>query len=188
MRRWNGSEGCSTIGERHAGPAATGYIRTIVRRRPGVCLTFTRWSAIVTTSNAEATWEGGLKTGKGSFRAESGAFESSYSFSSRFESTRGSSPEELIAAAHAACISMALSGGLEQAGTPPTRITTKAACTVEKAADGFRITRMRLVLRGVVPGVNQSAFKAAAEAALNGCPVSNALKNNVAVELDAALE
>ena len=139
-------------------------------------------------SNAEATWEGGLKNGRGSFRAESGAFESSYSFSSRFEGTRGSSPEELIAAAHAACISMALSGALDQAGTPPTRITTKAACTVEKVGDGFRITRMRLVLRGAVPGVNQSAFKAAAEGALNGCPVSNALKNNVAVELDAALE
>ena len=140
------------------------------------------------TSNAEATWEGGLKNGRGSFRGESGGFESSYSFGSRFEGTRGSSPEELIAAAHAACISMALSAGLEQAGTPPTRITTKAACTVEKVGDGFRITKMRLVVRGAVPGIDQSAFKAAAEAAKNGCPVTNALKNNVAVELDAALE
>jgi lipoyl-dependent peroxiredoxin len=142
----------------------------------------------VTTSNAEATWEGGLKNGKGSFRAESGAFQSTYSFSTRFEGASGSSPEELIAAAHAACISMALSAGLEQAGTPPTRITTRAACTVEKVGDGFRITRMHLVVRGAVPGVDQAAFKTAAEAAKNGCPVSNALKNNVAVELDAALE
>lgn len=140
------------------------------------------------TRNAEATWEGGLKNGKGTFRAESGAFEASYSFDTRFGETRGSSPEELIAAAHAACISMALSAGLEQAGTPPTRITTRAACTVEKVGEGFRITRMRLVLRGTVPGVDQAAFKAAAEAARDGCPVSNALKNNVAVELDAALE
>ena len=140
------------------------------------------------TSNAEATWEGGLKTGKGNFRAESGAFQAAYSFGTRFGDTKGSNPEELIAAAHAACLSMALSVGLEQAGTPPTRITTKAACTVDKVGDGFRITGMKLVVRGVVPGIDQAAFKRAAEAAKDGCPVSNALKNNVPMELDAALE
>jgi lipoyl-dependent peroxiredoxin len=141
----------------------------------------------VSTSNAEAVWEGGLKNGKGTFRGESGGFDATYSFGSRFSGMRGSSPEELIAAAHAACLSMALAAGLEQAGTPATSITTKAACTVDKVGDGFRITRMRLVLRGNVPGVDQTAFKAAAQSALNGCPVSNALKNNVEVELDAAL-
>lgn len=140
------------------------------------------------TSNAEATWQGGLKNGKGNFRAESGAFEAGYSFETRFGDTKGSNPEELIAAAHAACFSMALAVGLEQAGTPATRITTKAACTVDKVGDGFRITTMRLVSRGQVPGIDQAKFKQAAEAAKNGCPVSNALKNNVQVELDAALE
>jgi osmotically inducible protein OsmC len=142
----------------------------------------------VRTSNAEATWQGGLKNGKGNFRAESGAFEAGYSFGTRFGDTRGSNPEELIAAAHAACFSMALAVGLEQAGTPATRITTRAACTVDKVGDGFRITTMRLVTRGQVPGIDQAKFQQAAEAAKNGCPVSNALKNNVQLELDAALE
>lgn len=140
------------------------------------------------TSNAEATWQGGLKNGKGNFRAESGAFEAGYSFGTRFGDAKGSNPEELIAAAHAACFSMALAVGLEQAGTPATRITTRAACTVDKVGDGFRITTMRLVSRGQVPGIDQAKFKEAAEAAKNGCPVSNALKNNVRLELDAALE
>lgn len=140
------------------------------------------------TSNAEATWQGGLKNGKGNFRAESGAFEAGYSFGTRFGDTKGSNPEELIAAAHAACFSMALALGLEAAGTPATRITTRAACTVDKVGDGFRITTMRLVARGQVPGIDQAKFQQAAEAAKNGCPVSNALKNNVQLELDAALE
>jgi osmotically inducible protein OsmC len=142
----------------------------------------------VPTSNAEATWEGGLKGGKGNFRAASGAFQGGYSFGTRFGGEKGTNPEELIAAAHAACLSMALSAGLEQAGTPATSVTTRAACTVDKVGDGFRITSMRLVVRGKVPGIDQAAFKAAAEAAKNGCPVSNALKNNVKLELDAALE
>ena len=140
------------------------------------------------TSNAEATWEGGLKNGKGIYRAASGAFQSAYSFGTRFGGDQGSNPEELIAAAEAACLSMALSAGLEQAGTPPTRITTRAACTVEKVGEGFRITRIRLTVRGQVPGIDQAAFQAAAESAKNGCPVSNAHKNNLEMELDAALE
>ena len=140
------------------------------------------------TSNAEATWDGGLNDGKGSFRAESGAFQAGYSAGTRFGGEKGSNPEELIAAAHAACFSMALAVGLEKAGTPSTRITTTAACTVDKVGDGFRITTMRLVTRGRVPGIDQAKFREAAEAAKNGCPVSNALKNNVQVELDAALE
>ncbi len=139
------------------------------------------------TSTSDATWEGGLQHGKGHFRAGSGAFEGDYSFATRFGDVRGTNPEELIAAAHAACLSMALSAGLEQAGTPATRISTNAACTVEKVGDAFRITRMRLRVRGVVPGMDNAAFREAAEAAKNGCPVSNALHNNVAMELDAAL-
>jgi osmotically inducible protein OsmC len=83
---------------------------------------------------------------------------------------------------------MALSAGLEKAGTPATRITTKAACTLESGGGGSKITKMRLETRGTVPGVDQAAFLKAAEAAKEGCPVSGALKGNVAVELDARLE
>ena len=140
------------------------------------------------TRKASAVWEGGLRSGKGSYKTASGLVGGNYGFGSRFEESPGSNPEELIAAAHAACLSMALSGGLERAGKPATRVTTEAACTVEKVGDAFRITRMRLVVRGKVPGMDQAGFAAAAEAAKDGCPVSNALKGNVAFELDAKLE
>jgi osmotically inducible protein OsmC len=142
----------------------------------------------MTTSSANAVWEGVLRTGRGHFKAGSGAFEGDYSFATRFESARGTNPEELIAAAHAACLSMALSGVLEKNGTPATRISTTAACTVEKVGDGFKITRMRLEVRGRVPGVDQPGFAEAAEAAKKGCPVSTALQGNVQLELDARLE
>jgi lipoyl-dependent peroxiredoxin len=140
------------------------------------------------TSSASAVWEGVLRSGRGHFRAGSGAFEGDYSFATRFEGARGTNPEELIAAAHAACLSMALSAGLEKNGTPASRITTKASCTVDKVGDGFKITRMRLEVRGQVPGLDQSAFASAAEAAKKGCPVSTALQGNVQMELDARLE
>jgi lipoyl-dependent peroxiredoxin len=142
----------------------------------------------MTTSSASAVWEGVLRSGRGHFKAGSGAFEGDYSFATRFESARGTNPEELIAAAHAACLSMALSGVLEKGGTPATRISTKAACTVEKAGEGFKITRMRLEVRGKVPGLDQGKFAQAAEAAKQGCPVSTALQGNVQLELDARLE
>lgn len=140
-----------------------------------------------TTSTATATWEGGLRTGKGQFNAKSGAFQGSYSFQTRFEGAKGTTPEELIAAAHASCVSMALSAELEKAGTPATRITTTASATIGSVPNGFRITRMRLEVRGQVPGVDQAAFAKAAEAAKEGCPVSQALKGNVPLELDARL-
>ena len=140
------------------------------------------------TSKAEAVWEGVLRSGKGHFKAGSGAFEGDYTFATRFESARGTNPEELIAAAHAACLSMALSAELEKNRTPATRIRTNAACTVEKAGEGFKITRMRLEVRGKVSGIDQAGFAKAAEAAKNGCPVSTALKGNVQFELDAKLE
>lgn len=140
------------------------------------------------TSDADAVWEGGLKGGKGHYSAATGSFSGDYTFSSRFVGDGGTNPEELIAAAHAACFSMALAAGLEAAGTPPTRIATRAACTVEKKDGGFRITTMKLVCRGSVPGIDQSAFRQAAESAKGGCPVSLALQGNVAVELDAQLE
>jgi osmotically inducible protein OsmC len=140
-----------------------------------------------TTSTATATWEGGLRNGKGQFNAKSGSFQGSYSFRTRFEGQKGTNPEELIAAAHASCLSMALSAGLEGAGTPATRITTTASATIDKVGDGFQITRMRLEVRGEVPGVDQAGFAKAAEAAKEGCPVSQALKGNVPFELDARL-
>jgi osmotically inducible protein OsmC len=142
----------------------------------------------MTTSNASAVWEGVLRSGRGHFKAGSGAFEGDYSFATRFEGARGTNPEELIAAAHAACLSMALSAGLEKGGTPATRISTKASCTVDKAGEGFKITRMRLEVRGKVAGLDQAGFAKAAEEAKNGCPVSTALQGNVEMELDARLE
>jgi osmotically inducible protein OsmC len=142
----------------------------------------------MTTSSASAAWEGVLRSGRGHFKAGSGAFEGDYSFATRFENARGTNPEELIAAAHAACLSMALSGVLEKDGTPATRISTTAACSVEKVGDGFKITRMRLEVRGKVPGVDQAKFAQAAEAAKKGCRVSTALQGNVKLELDARLE
>jgi osmotically inducible protein OsmC len=139
------------------------------------------------TSTSSAAWEGGLRNGHGRFNAGSGAFGGDYSFATRFESAKGTNPEELLAAAHAACFSMALSAGLEAARTPATRISTTARCTVEKAGEGFQITKMRLEVRGEVPGVDQAGFLAAAEQAKAGCPVSQALKGIPQIELDAKL-
>jgi osmotically inducible protein OsmC len=141
----------------------------------------------MSTSTSSAVWEGGLRSGRGHFNAGSGAFGGDYTFATRFEGAKGTNPEELIAAAHAACLSMALSAGLEAAKTPATRISTKASCTVEKAGDGFRITKMRLEVRGEVPGLDQKGFEAAAQQAKDGCPVSQALKGNLQMELDARL-
>lgn len=140
------------------------------------------------TSNATAVWEGGLKGGRGNFKAGSGAFEGAYSFPTRFEGARGTNPEELIAAAHAACFSMALAAGLEKSGTPATRISTKASCTIDKVGDGFKITRMQLEVRGKVPGLDHAGFAKAADAAKKGCPVSGALQGNVQIDVAARLE
>jgi lipoyl-dependent peroxiredoxin len=141
----------------------------------------------MTTSTATAAWEGRLRDGRGQFNGKSGIIQGSYSFSTRFEGAQGTNPEELIAAAHASCLSMALSGVIEKAGKTPTRITTTASATIDKAGDGFRITKMRLEVRGEVPGMDQAEFAKAAEAAKDGCPVSQALKGNVPFELDARL-
>jgi len=111
------------------------------------------------TSRATAVWEGGLKQGTGDFRAASGSFGGSYSFLTRFEGTHGATPEELIAAAHASCLSMALSADLEKAGTPATRVATEAACTIEPVNGVPTITTMALQVRGKVPGLDQAAFQ-----------------------------
>jgi osmotically inducible protein OsmC len=141
----------------------------------------------MTTSTATAAWEGGLRAGRGQFNGKSGIIQGAYSFSTRFEGAQGTNPEELIAAAHASCLSMALSGVIEKAGKTPVRITTTASATTDKVGDGFRITKMRLEVRGEVPGMDQAEFAKAAEAAKDGCPVSQALKGNVPFELDARL-
>src|SRR4029079_6117646 len=136
---------------------------------------------------ASAVWKGGLKGGTGTFKAASGNITGNYSFSSRFEEGAGSNPEELLAAAHAACFSMALSAQLEGNGTPAQRVETKAVCTVEKAGAGFKITTMKLTTRATAPGVEAAKFQELAAAARDGCPVSQALKGNVNIILDAAL-
>lgn len=139
------------------------------------------------TRNASAVWEGGLKGGKGSFKGESGSISGSYSFGSRFENAGGSTPEELLAAAEAACYSMALSADLEKNGTPATKVETKAACTIEQIPGGVGITTMKLDVIATVPGIDNAKFQHIASATKEGCPVSKALANNVRIELTARL-
>ncbi|HKY76162.1 MAG TPA: OsmC family protein [Acidimicrobiia bacterium] len=125
---------------------------------------------------ANARWEGGLKDGKGNMRLGGGAFEGQYSFSSRFEEGVGTNPEELIAAAHAGCFSMAFSGGLEKAGFSPNSVETEAKVHLSPAdGGGFRISRIDLVTNADVPNIEEDAFQQAAQAAKEGCPVSKAL-------------
>ena len=137
------------------------------------------------TRRASAEWKGGLK-GTGRFDGSTG-LGGSYSFGSRFAEETGSNPEELLAAAEAACFSMALGIGLEKAGFPPTSVVSKAACTVEKVGEGFKITRMQLEVRVTAPGLDDQAFQRIAEATKEGCPVSQAIKGNVQIELTASL-
>ena len=125
---------------------------------------------------AEAKWEGNLKAGKGKMAFGSGAFEGAYSFSSRFEEGQGTNPEELIAAAHAGCFSMAFSNELDKAGFPPESVETEAAVSLENVDGGFKITKVELATIGVVPGISEEQFKEIAEQASKGCPVSQALK------------
>lgn len=139
------------------------------------------------TRTASAVWEGGLKGGKGSYDAESGHLHGSYNFGSRFGNEGGSNPEELLAAAEAACYSMALSGGLEKNGTLPTKISTTAACTVEKVGEGFEITTMKLDVSASVPNIDDAKFQEIARTTLSGCPVSKALSGNLILKLDARL-
>jgi osmotically inducible protein OsmC len=138
------------------------------------------------TRNAEAVWEGDLKGGKGNMKLGSGAYSGAYSFQSRFESGAGTNPEELIAAAHAGCFSMALSHALAQAGHAPKRVHTTAKVHLEKAADGFGIPRIDLVCEAEVPGLDAAKFKEQAEQAKKNCPVSKLLAA-AEITLDAKL-
>src|SRR3954447_25307518 len=133
-----------------------------------------------------AVWQGGIKDGKGAISTKSGALKDyPYGFSSRFEGKPGSNPEELIGAAHAACFTMALSLILGEAGFTVERMETTAEVTLEKVADGFAITAVRLNLTGKVPGADQTKFEELAGKAKAGCPVSKLL--NAKITLDAKL-
>jgi lipoyl-dependent peroxiredoxin len=137
--------------------------------------------------SATAEWKGSLVEGTGTVSTESGAVRNAaYSFPSRFEEGTGTNPEELIAAAHAGCFSMALSHGLAQAGHPPTRVRTEARVHLEKGDGGFSITRIELVCEAEVPGIDDDAFQEQAEGAKKGCPISRAL-GAVPIELKATL-
>ena len=125
--------------------------------------------------SSTANWEGDIMQGKGSMKIGSGAWEGPYSFKSRFEDGKGTNPEELIAAAHAGCYSMALSGALSKAGSPPTKIETTADVALEKTADGFRIPSIHLTTAASVPGLNDAKFQEIAEQAKKNCPVSKVL-------------
>lgn len=124
---------------------------------------------------ANATWNGTLKEGDGTMRLGGGAYEGAYSFQSRFEEGEGTNPEELIAAAHAGCFSMALSGELGKAGHDPKRVSTEARVSLAKSDAGFTINRIELVTEAEVPGISDEDFQELAEAAKDGCPVSRAL-------------
>jgi osmotically inducible protein OsmC len=133
-----------------------------------------------------AAWQGGLKDGKGAISTESGALKAyPYGFAARFEGQKGSNPEELIGAAHAACFTMALSLILGEAKLTATQMDTRADVTLEKVADGFAITAVHLTLTGKVPGADQAKFAELAAKAKAGCPVSKLFKTEIT--LDATL-
>ncbi|HEY4490818.1 MAG TPA: OsmC family protein [Acidobacteriota bacterium] len=129
---------------------------------------------------ASARWQGGLKDGRGTISTDSGVLrETQYSFSTRFEEGAGTNPEELIAAAHAGCFSMALSGQLGNAGMKAETIDTTAVVTMEKTEAGFTVTAVHLDVTAKVPGANQQAFDTAANNAKTGCPISRLLKAEI---------
>ncbi len=136
---------------------------------------------------ASAEWKGGLKDGKGTLTTDSSVLsDTQYSFSTRFENGVGTNPEELIAAAHAGCFSMALSGQLGNAGMTAESIRTTATVTLEKTEAGFAITAIHLDVTARIPGADPSAFETAAQNAKSGCPVSKVL--NATITMDAKLE
>ena len=135
---------------------------------------------------ADAVWNGSLLEGKGHLKTQSGKVDVDYDWRARSSDAPGTNPEELLAAAHAGCFSMALSHMLSQAGTPPTRIKTSASVSFEKQAEGFAITGIALKTEGQVPGIDEATFKKHAENAKSGCPVSKAL-SAVKMTLDAKL-
>jgi osmotically inducible protein OsmC len=135
---------------------------------------------------ASAVWEGDLKSGKGTMRLGSGAFEGQFSFASRFEDGTGTNPEELAGAAHAGCFSMAFSNELSKAGFVPTRVATSARVHLEKGESGFAISRIDLECEARVPGIDDARFQQLATVAKKGCPISK-LFTGAEINLDAKL-
>jgi osmotically inducible protein OsmC len=138
------------------------------------------------TRNADASWDGDLKGGKGNIKLGSGAWSGGYSFGTRFENAPGSNPEELLGAAHAACFSMALAAGLGKAGFQPQNVSTHADVTIDKVGEGFKITKIVLHSTARVPNIDEGKFREIAEKTKTGCPVSQAL-SATPIELDAKL-
>jgi lipoyl-dependent peroxiredoxin len=135
---------------------------------------------------AKAVWHGSGRAGDGHLSTDSGVLaDTPYSFKTRFENEKGTNPEELIAAAHAGCFTMALAFGLQGAGYTPTELTTEAAVTIEQEGQGFRISRSALTLRARVPNLDQNSFARMAGEAEKNCPVSKVL--NAEITLDAKL-
>ena len=142
------------------------------------------------TRSAHAVWNGDLASGTGAVSATtSGAFDGlSVSWKARTEEPGGStSPEELVAAAHASCFSMALSAGLGRSGTPPTKLEVDATVTFDQVDGGWNVVSSALKVVGSVPGLDEAGFKAAAETAKDGCPISGIMTGNVALSVDASL-
>jgi osmotically inducible protein OsmC len=127
------------------------------------------------TRKGSAEWKGGLKDGKGTLDLSNGAYRGAYSFGSRFAEDQGTNPEEMIATAHAACFSMALSAGLEKAGHKPERVSTTAKVDLATGEGGPRIATITLETEGEVPGIDEATFRQHAEQAAQNCPVSKAL-------------
>ncbi|WP_022727915.1 OsmC family protein [Fodinicurvata sediminis] len=138
--------------------------------------------------NASAIWNGDLKGGNGRISSDSGVLDkSAYSFATRFEDGKGTNPEELIAAAHAGCYSMALSNELAGDGMSPESVETRASVTLDQVEGGFAITKIHLDVKAKVPGASQADFDAAAERAKTGCPVSKLMNAEItlASQLDS---
>lgn len=136
---------------------------------------------------ADATWNGNLSEGSGTMNMASGAWSGPYSVGSRFGEDAGTNPEELIAAAHAGCYSMALTAGLTRAGLEPARVSTSARVHINSVADGFAIDKIELDCEAVVPGIDDAQFQEMAEATKIGCPVSAALSSVPEITLNARL-
>jgi lipoyl-dependent peroxiredoxin len=144
---------------------------------------------MATEKTARATWEGTLAEGLGNVSLGSGAaIDVPVTWKDRAEGGEGTSPEELIAGAHAGCVLMALAAGLARAGTPPTRLESEATTTFDQVGEGFGITKIELRIRGQVNGIDEQAFRQAAEGAKENCPVSQAIKGNVEINLAATLD
>src|SRR3954447_16381489 len=148
----------------------------------------TPWEESMPTRSAKADWQGEFKRGGGSVSTETGVLGAPYNFSGRFESGTGTNPEELLAASHASCFTMALSVGLTQAGSPPESLATDAHVTVAQVEGGFGITKIELSVTGKVPGLDADGFAQAAKDAKENCPLSKALASVPEITLETSFE